>query len=547
MDIDLILDLEHLLHQEDTDPTGRDRDRAIGRRILDQLDRPVPVEEWSHDQRLSVFASYVEERRRRDALPGMKIARSLDGATWILLLIAGLLGVGTARTVLHYDGSSPVNLFWFLGTLVLVQVLMLIALIVVMSLSAPPGKSPHLGLMSRGLAWLSRCRIVNRLALAGSAAEDHWALFSTRRGLYSDLLRWNLFARVQRAGVAFNIGALLTTVLLLTFTDLAFGWSTTLGLSPELVHRGFFALAGPAGWFHSEVVPGLDTVRAIQWTRLSGGHFQGGLSLGEAAERARSFGPFLLCSLATFGLLPRLLAMGYAQWRTHRAQHSVPLQTLAHERLLERLFPPRVERVSMATFPSTPPAPARAPAAPVDAGIPPHVVPGMTAAAVAPVAETVRELPPRPLRPKRERPPPPPTPEVVTIPTATELLVLWGSVPLSSSGRANLGLRTEEPRTLRVGGADLAAEAAQLRSLPEGSVRRAHFVVEEGVPPTKDLVAVLANLRAAIGADVTIRVHVVDPSGAPSVVPDERLMWERVLHRQGDPYLGLSALPEGAP
>src|SRR5690606_26830214 len=49
--------------------------------------------------------------------------------------------------------------------------------------------------------------------------------------------KWQMLTWSQAAAVAFNVTALLTAFLLITFTDLAFGWSTTLALDPAEVSR----------------------------------------------------------------------------------------------------------------------------------------------------------------------------------------------------------------------------------------------------------------------------------------------------------------------
>ena len=66
--------------------------------------------------------------------------------------------------------------------------------------------------------------------------------------LYGDVERWLLFSMAQRLGVVFNGAALVTSLALVSFTDLEFSWSTTLDTDAGEVRAVLDAVAAPWAW-----------------------------------------------------------------------------------------------------------------------------------------------------------------------------------------------------------------------------------------------------------------------------------------------------------
>jgi hypothetical protein len=72
----------------------------------------------------------------------------------------------------------------------------------------------------------------------------------------------------QMFGICFNLGAIVTTIALEWFTDLAFGWGTALNVSPDSMHGIAQFLALPWSWLFGEGV-GVPTLEQVEGTRIS--------------------------------------------------------------------------------------------------------------------------------------------------------------------------------------------------------------------------------------------------------------------------------------
>ena len=81
-------------------------------------------------------------------------------------------------------------------------------------------------------------------------------------------VKWQLLYWSQTAAVMFNVAALVTAVMLVTFSDLAFGWSTTLDVPAATASRIVQAIASPWASFAPLAVPSPELVEQSQFFRL---------------------------------------------------------------------------------------------------------------------------------------------------------------------------------------------------------------------------------------------------------------------------------------
>ena len=101
----------------------------------------------------------------------------------------------------------------------------------------------------------------------------------------------------QTAAVAFNVAALVTAIMLVTFSDLAFGWSTTLDADPAAVTRVVQRIAWPWAALVPPAVPSAELVEQSQFFRLEGS------ARRRSAPRALgAWWPFTILALVTYGL-----------------------------------------------------------------------------------------------------------------------------------------------------------------------------------------------------------------------------------------------------
>jgi hypothetical protein len=299
--------------------TRRDRDIGLKIESRDSLQR---VRGW--------WRAVVPHEERA----GARLERIRVAITAIIALLGAALGASVALAAFQYDGSQPVNVVRLIALLVIVPALFLLA-----SLLFLPGRVPLL----RGLQDLIAPLNVGALALAvfrrlARASPDLAVAFDWRAGRSgaARLAKWQLMRWSQVAAVGFNVAALVTAALLVTFTDLAFRWSTTLDADPAVVTRIVHAIAWPWHAFVPSAVPSAELIAESQFFRLDGDALASGRALA-------AWWPFTLLTIVTYGLLPRLGLLLVASVRLRAAERALLLDDARVTALLDRMASPAVE------------------------------------------------------------------------------------------------------------------------------------------------------------------------------------------------------------
>src|SRR5690606_6473959 len=117
-----------------------------------------------------------------------------------------------------------------------------------------------------------------------------------------------LLLLTQRFALAFNAAALLALFIYVALQDIAFGWSTTLDISPSGLVALVRTLALPWAWWPT-AVPTFELVEASHFFRLGGE-----VEAGNPALLGRWW-PFLACLWAVYALLPRYLMLRWCRYR----------------------------------------------------------------------------------------------------------------------------------------------------------------------------------------------------------------------------------------
>lgn len=492
-----VVDVEIQLHRDRDRPREelRRRDRAIGLalREIDAADRRALLGGW-------VRAVQKEEG---DAGAGETFVRVTHALAWLLALFGLLSGAGAASAVLAYDGKHPVNVVHFLAVFVGLQLLLLLLFVSSSTLwrlrGRLPGASGLYGLVRLGFDGLAGL-FDRRLS-----AERRASLRAARGGLrvshvvYGDLERWLIVSLAQRFGLFFNLGALATCLYLISFSDLAFAWQTTLDVGAPEFHTLVRVIAAPWGWIYPDGVPTLDVVAASRYFRI------GGSFAGHAATDAALLGQwwrFLVLALCVYGLLPRATLSLIAARKLRQAVSNLRFDHGEVASLLERLSSPLVET--------------RAPtkeAASADRGAAP------TAARPAPGRD------------------------------AHAAVVVWGDIPLDdAAARALLERRFgwQVEKLARAGVDDTSADADAIDALVAPPTTGPLVLVAEAFEaPTREARGFVERLRAAAGAARPLVVALLGEDGVPPRAADLRI-WQRHLAALGDPYLRVEALVEPA-
>ena len=307
-----------------------DRDRPDRHIALRWEDQPKTPQE--------ALARWLDSLRRDSKAPSMgeRVARAHVMASWLVFFLFGLIGVGVALAVLQFTGDHPINVLVVLGVFVLLQLLNLIATSAAFVWS-------HFS--SGFLTQLPLTALVRSLILRLAGPNDA-GRFLARRSLYGAVERWALFRTVQLGATAFNVGALVTFIAAVAFTDLAFAWSTTLRVGSEGLQRFCDALALPWRAWLPEAVPTSELIHATQYFRLDAAYVNAptGMRVEDAAT-AGGWWPFLLVCLLVYGLLPRLVLVVWGSLGMRRVLGALPFDTPEEAEVIARLTTPRVRSV----------------------------------------------------------------------------------------------------------------------------------------------------------------------------------------------------------
>jgi hypothetical protein len=407
--------------------------------------------------------------------------------TLITLAMAGLgavVGTTVALAGFHYDGSQPVNVVRLIALLVGVQVFLLLLTLLLL-----PGR---VIVLRRVQDWLAA---INPGALAVSvfrrlaeAPPDLARLFDwhATRASAGRFAKWQLLYWSQVSAAAFNVAALATAIVLVTFTDLAFGWSTTLDADPATVSRIVRVIAWPWHAVVPSAVPSDALVEQSQFFRLTGG---GGLANG-ATRALGGWWPFTILAIVTYGLLPRLALLTLAACRLRAATTALLLDDPRVTALLDRMASPEIETAA-----------AEHDDAQTDA--------------TAPVTAAHREV------------------------TGTAHAVIWEASLKPDAGRdfARRRLGLEVAAVVEAGGSRaLTTDQRALEQIAAWDVRTLVVFTPAWEPPLLELLDFLAEVRRRLGKTVSIVVTPVSEN-ARDVTEVERDTWVRAIGRLRDPQL----------
>ena len=313
----------------------KQRDRQIGTAL--QGDRGQP------SKQLRGWLARVElPHWQRDGHAGTQLYHVVG----LILAALGLAtGWGLAQAVLHYTGDAPINIINALVVLILPQ----LVLLVFWCIALAPVRLPLISSLQSAVRFLNPGRMARLLARRFSAAGGRslGVIWDPENAVaLAPAARWLASFWSQLFSVFFNVGVLLAVFYLISFSDLAFGWSTTLALSNESFHAMVRVLSWPWHGLVPEAVPSAALVEASRFYRLDG---------AATAQQAAVLGgwwPFLVAAIVCYGLLPRLLTLLISWQRLyHHLRHALTRLPGAPE-VLARMNSPLVSTAALRPEPA---------------------------------------------------------------------------------------------------------------------------------------------------------------------------------------------------
>jgi hypothetical protein len=232
----------------------------------------------------------------------------------VLAAFAVISGAGLAFAALG-DGQTSVNVFWALGSLLGLNLILLISW--ALGLIIAGGSAASLGRL-----WLWLSEKLARDAQAAQLAPALILLLQRKR-----LNRWVLGTCVNGLWLLALLSALTLLLLLMATRRYGFVWETTI-----LGSDTFVSLTQSLGTLPSLLGFGVPTEDMI---RASGDSAQ-------TIENARqAWAAWLVGVLVVYGILPRLFLtlLCYGRWRAGRQQMTLDLSQPGFAELRERLMP----------------------------------------------------------------------------------------------------------------------------------------------------------------------------------------------------------------
>jgi hypothetical protein len=215
-----------------------------------------------------------------------------------LIAIGGLLGWGTIRGLLTYNGEHPVNVLPFFALFALLPFVFILILFL------------------RGFA----VRIFGRLLGGWATASGHWLLarvmkhdqlslpladvWHRLKAMHPRILTWQAWILSQSFALAYYLTALGSFLFYVSIHDYAFAWQTTLRLGPDPLESLVHGLAMPFAWLGPAFIPSMDLIQATQYDRFTASYIT-----PQGSELAADWWPFLAALIGFYGIMPRLVLL----------------------------------------------------------------------------------------------------------------------------------------------------------------------------------------------------------------------------------------------
>jgi hypothetical protein len=316
----------------------KQRDRSIGLQLQDMRNKPdAQARAWLH----KVFPRLANTR-------GQQGERLYHVLCLSLLVIGFFSGWGLASIVLFYDGSQPINIVNALVVLVLPQIFLLLVWI----LTVLPSHLHLFNKIGAMLGFLNPGRLAGHVADFFNARGKHgldifWNPDNT--AVLSPASRWLFSFWSQLFAFSFNIGILVKAFFLVSFSDLAFAWSTTLDISNAGFHQFLQILSAPWNAIIPDAVPTAELVSSSRYYRLEVGALSSEASTPQLAIALGQWWPFLIAAVSCYGLLPRMVTLLVSWYRFRHHLRKALTNLVGAPELLARMNSPLV--TTMATEP----------------------------------------------------------------------------------------------------------------------------------------------------------------------------------------------------
>ena len=236
----------------------------------------------------------------------------------ILLFISFVVGFLTAVALLGYSGDKPVNVIYFFAFAVVIPLLSM--LLSLFALLAPNYLTP-LFLTT----WIEK--ILRKISVKSSKILQEDGSVQSAFSLFL----------VQLSSLLFSVGLLFGFLATILTQDIAFGWSTTLQISPQAFYEFLHSLSFAFAEFCPQSAISLELVEKSHYFRLGQEISQ------EMQKSAATFGEwwkFLACSTLFYAIFLRLVFVFLSWLKLQKTLKNSLLKLPEARKLLEDMNEP---------------------------------------------------------------------------------------------------------------------------------------------------------------------------------------------------------------
>lgn len=272
-------------------------------------------------KRRDLIKIYLDKRKSKEKsesdlefFPGEMFSEGYRIFLFIIIAIAVCSGMGLTFSILKYDGVTPVNISHYFGFIVLFQVAIVVLFFLFLLFRR------FFYYKKRGFITLIFSAFLSKIVIflaqngLGHLSKEKRNIFEQILGktkswniIYGSIFSYMVFIAVQIFGIAFNFGVIAGTLIKVTFTDIAFGWQSTLLSSSSEIHSIVEKIALPWSWF----IPGNIAFPSIEQIDGSKMILKEGIKTLSNTDLS-SWWPFLLMSVIVYGLFPRIVFLSTA-------------------------------------------------------------------------------------------------------------------------------------------------------------------------------------------------------------------------------------------
>ena len=266
--------------------------------------------------------------------------QKLEFLFYFFVVSSGFIcGVLMAAAVFYYNGQQPINIIGPIFVYALLPIIFFIFNLLFFLPSRLSRRIPLLNNMMYGISVFNLSKSL--LNLLGKSFTDLSSIMSPlKNNSLTSVNKWFFLKASQCFSCCFFLGSIIYFFFLLVFSDLAFGWSSTLNLSSNTAYQIVDTLSLPWKTYYPDATGSLELVKETRFFRLDNI-----LNNHISPNEFGAWWDFLLLLMLVYGLMPRLFLFLISQIIFNRKLKKTHLSNPGINQLLWRLdaFFPTIE------------------------------------------------------------------------------------------------------------------------------------------------------------------------------------------------------------